>query len=347
MNTIFLLLVTITIGSLKGARPGEGEGREGSGQSAQAARDAAALAREAQEQAARDAASEKPLRGGWSRSRPGRGIPASEGGLRGDGQQGKRPGSAGSKSGGDDGDTQATELAQKARGVVEDPFNLNETGAPTPATGRRDEGVTPEDIATRILEGGVADLEKTARELVDSSLLAAERIEKQLGQLKAEAIKFERTGKSSSSLTQVAKDVNAVTDLLKDRGTGEIKVVPTRSGELKISSGGEAVRTKPIAISFMPKGIIGKIKFCWNRYKLKSALKSYSDGEKIVKLANAVHKKLGREDILFSPRTKTLGPDRGNTWESVNKQTEEALGYIIKYIDAAVGLDWRNILFEK
>ena len=326
MNTIFLLLVTITSGFLKGARPEEGEGREGSGQSAQAARDAAALAREAQEQAARDAMVRKPERGRWGRPKLPQKQSDSQGESQDGGQQGKRPGSAGSKSGGDDGDTQATELAQKARGVVEDPFNLNETGAPTPATGRRDEGVTPEDIATRILEGGVTALKETAQKFMDSGSPTQKRMDDQANKLRLAADRFERTGKSSSSLNRVAKDVNRATELLANKSIDEIKVSQLRSGELKISSDGEAVRTKEITILFMPKGIIGKIKFCWNRYKLKSALKSYSDNAKIVKLAEAVFARFPKnpDEKFFPSQPEALGVNREKTLARIQQQREKA-----------------------
>ncbi len=346
MNKSFLLLVALTSGFLNAARPGEGE--EG-GSIAQAGPDAATLAREAQEQAAqeqaaRDAAARKPPRGGWSRKRPAGGIRDSQGALRGDGQQEERPSSAVIKGRDrDDGDTQATKLARDARRVNKNPFgNEGEESGPASSSSQR---VTTEDVTQQISQK-FEDLREGVQELIDIGLPTHESMEDQLAELAKGTDRFREGGKPSSKLAKIVKDVNAATDLLEDKPTSEIRVVPIRDG-LKISVDQQAIRIKPIAISFMPKGIIGKIKFCWDRYKLKSALKKYREDGKIIKLAEAIFTRLNSEGELFPAEETTVEVNRNRTFESVQKKREKADKYISENIDAAVGLDWRKILFEK
>lgn len=333
MNKKLLLLVSLMGGVLEAARPGEEEGGGGGGSSSgQAARDAAQLARELAEQAARDAAGKKPpKRGGWANPKGGGGQQQSggQGGQqRGGGQGGRAPVLKGGGSG-VDGDA-AAQLSREARTVVEDPFgNLDETStsATTTRTALRAPVVSAEDVARKAVEEGAAELKKRAEEFIFLGTKGRKEFNRQAEALEAEGGRFERVGESSPVLERTAREASEMVGLVGDRPVSEIDV-SQGSGGLNISAGGKSVTVREITMSFVPKNIFRKIMFCWRRSNLKSALRkaTYQDRDKFA---------------------EQIAERKGIAYSNVNSKRDAQRDFIEKHLDAGVGLDWEDYLVKK
>ena len=313
MKKFVLLLVSLTSGFLKAAKPGAGEGIEGSGQSAQAARDVAAnLAREAELRKDDLAEKERLKKLDEEKGHDLKKRPSTDQGVEQSGQQGKRPKSPGMKSGdGDDGDAQATQLAQDARIVndlVFDPEDSDEnnelkTQVPTPK-------ISAEDVIGKVKREDFDGLKQQIQEFVNGNPVRNKAVDSELKKVILEPSIQKRMAEEATQVQDIVQNVE------------DISVISVKQG-VRIIVGEKAVTVNEASLAFLPEKVFTRILFYFRREAFKKELENI-DPDVLRKIGASLLKSPVASKGLPTIENMPVAPEAPqlNSTKDVNKEAK-------------------------
>ena len=316
MKKFVLLLVSLTSGFLKAAKPGAGEGIEGSGQSAQAARDAAAnLAREAEMRKDDLAEKERLKKLDEQKRHDPQKSPSTDQGVEQPAQEGKPPKSPSMKSGDrDNGDAQATQLAQDARVVsdlVFDSEDLDENNelkaqAPTPE-------INAQDVTRKVEREGFNGLKEQIQEFVNGNPKRNKAVDSELRKVISEPLIQKRMAEEATQVQDIVQNVE------------NIRVINVNQG-VKIIAGKKAVTVNEASLAFLPEKVFRRIIFSFKKEAFEKTLKDMDldvlrrIGARL--LNSPVAKKEGLPTIEYRPLAPEL-PLQNSTKDANKKAMTE------------------------